>query len=62
MSDRLKLAREIATRTEPRFIEIKPEPSSESESEPHRDSASTWWWESAAHGSRAYSYARRTDG
>ena len=26
MSDRVKLAREIATRTEPRFIEIKPEP------------------------------------
>ena len=26
MSDRLKLAREIAVRTEPRFIEIKPEP------------------------------------
>ena len=26
MSDRVKLAREIAARTEPRFIEIKPEP------------------------------------
>jgi len=26
MSNRLKLAREIAARTEPRFIEIKPEP------------------------------------
>jgi hypothetical protein len=26
MSDRIKLAREIAARTEPRFIEIKPEP------------------------------------
>jgi hypothetical protein len=26
MSDHLKRAREIATRTEPRFIEIKPEP------------------------------------
>jgi hypothetical protein len=26
MSDRLKLAREIAARTKPRFIEIKPEP------------------------------------
>ena len=26
MSDRGKLAREIAARTEPRFIEIKPEP------------------------------------
>ena len=26
MSDRAKLAREIAARTEPRFIEIKPEP------------------------------------
>jgi hypothetical protein len=26
MSDRLKLAREIAARTTPRFIEIKPEP------------------------------------
>ena len=26
MSDRLELAREIAARTEPRFIEIKPEP------------------------------------
>ena len=26
MSDRLKLAREIAARTELRFIEIKPEP------------------------------------
>jgi hypothetical protein len=26
MSDRLKLVREIAARTEPRFIEIKPEP------------------------------------
>jgi hypothetical protein len=25
MSDRVKLAREIAARTEPRFIEIKPE-------------------------------------
>jgi hypothetical protein len=26
MSDRLKLVRDIAARTEPRFIEIKPEP------------------------------------
>jgi hypothetical protein len=26
MSDRVKLAREIAARSEPRFIEIKPEP------------------------------------
>jgi hypothetical protein len=26
MSDRIKLAGEIAARTEPRFIEIKPEP------------------------------------
>ena len=26
MSDRVKFAREIAARTEPRFIEIKPEP------------------------------------
>ncbi len=26
MSDRVKLAREIAARTEPRFIEIEPEP------------------------------------
>ena len=26
MSDRLKLAREIAARIEPRFIEIRPEP------------------------------------
>ena len=26
MSDRVKLAREIAARTEPRFIEINPEP------------------------------------
>jgi hypothetical protein len=26
MSDRVKLAREIAARTKPRFIEIKPEP------------------------------------
>ena len=26
MSDRLELAREIVARTEPRFIEIKPEP------------------------------------
>jgi hypothetical protein len=26
MSDRVKLAREIAARTEPRFIEVKPEP------------------------------------
>jgi hypothetical protein len=26
MSDRVKLAREIAARTEPRFIEIMPEP------------------------------------
>jgi hypothetical protein len=26
MRDRVKLAREIAARTEPRFIEIKPEP------------------------------------
>jgi hypothetical protein len=26
MSDRVKLARAIAARTEPRFIEIKPEP------------------------------------
>ncbi|MGH9553490.1 MAG: hypothetical protein ACRD3W_29175 [Terriglobales bacterium] len=26
MSDRVKLAREIAARTEARFIEIKPEP------------------------------------
>ena len=26
ISDRVKLAREIAARTEPRFIEIKPEP------------------------------------
>ena len=26
MSDRVRLAREIAARTEPRFIEIKPEP------------------------------------
>ena len=26
MSDRVKLAREIAARTEPRFLEIKPEP------------------------------------
>ena len=26
MTDRLALAREIAARTEPRFIEIKPEP------------------------------------
>jgi hypothetical protein len=28
MSDRVKLAREIAARTKPRFIEIKPEPRS----------------------------------
>ena len=28
MSDRVKLAREIAARTEPRFLEIKPEPRS----------------------------------
>lgn len=26
MSDRVKLAREIAARTQPRFVEIKPEP------------------------------------
>ena len=26
MSDRIKLAREIAARTEPRFLEIRPEP------------------------------------
>ena len=26
MSDRVKLAREIAARAEPRFIEVKPEP------------------------------------
>jgi hypothetical protein len=38
MSDRVKLAREIAARTEPRFIDIKPERRSKLRRTNNRDS------------------------
>ena len=52
MSDRLKLARAIAERTEPRFIEIEPESRRKVRVSGTfiETSTSTWWRQSALHG------------
>ena len=64
MSDRLKLAREIAARTEPRFIEIKPEPRRKVRLKATfiEILASTWRRESVLCEGLGYSHAWLADG